>query len=247
MDRHKFSAIAHRSHTFCSPVSEAKFDQVVDLVGLKAGDAVVDFGCGNAAMLLRLATRFGVAAEGVELSPQMAQMAKDRVMGSEVRIHECTATEFQGPVAGYALAMAVGAGGLFDESSVEGALQGLARFVKPGGYVLFGDVYWRQSPPQAYLDFLDIEPGEYLDHAGIVRAGQSAGLIPFQAVTSTEDEWDSYEWRYSRSIEQHILEQPQDPDNDAMRARIGAWRDMYLAEGRSTLGFGLYLFHKPPQ
>jgi hypothetical protein len=37
---------------------------------------------------------------------------------------------------------------------------------------------------------------------------------------------------------------PDDPDRDAMLKRIRNWRDAYLRWGRSTLGFGLYLFQK---
>ena len=63
---------------------------------------------------------------------------------------------------------------------------------------------------------------------------------------STLEEWDEYEWRYSRSIEQYLVEHPDDPDAEAMRTRIRAWRKLYLTGGRHYLGFGLYLFRTPP-
>jgi hypothetical protein len=66
------------------------------------------------------------------------------------------------------------------------------------------------------------------------------------AFVASPDEWDEYEWKYSRSIERYALEQPQDPDVPAMLERIRRWRDGYLRWGRDTLGFGVYLFHRPP-
>ena len=62
---------------------------------------------------------------------------------------------------------------------------------------------------------------------------------------ASPDEWDEYEWKYSRSIERYALEQPGDPDVPAMLERIRRWRDGYLRWGRDTLGFGVYLFHRP--
>ena len=48
-----------------------------------------------------------------------------------------------------------------------------------------------------------------------------------------------------RSIERYAGEQPDDPDVPAMLKRIRRWRDAYLRWGRDTLGFAVYLFHRP--
>lgn len=45
---------------------------------------------------------------------------------------------------------------------------------------------------------------------------------------------------YLAFLEQH----PEDPDADAFRDRITAWREAYLQWGRGTLGFGLFLMKK---
>jgi len=42
-----------------------------------------------------------------------------------------------------------------------------------------------------------------------------------------------------------VIERPEDPDVPAMLERIRRWRDGYLHWGRETLGFGVYLFHRP--
>ena len=51
--------------------------------------------------------------------------------------------------------------------------------------------------------------------------------------------------KYSRSIERYAGEQPDDPDVPEMLKRSRRWRDSYLRWGRDTLGFGVYLFHRP--
>jgi hypothetical protein len=120
----------------------------------------------------------------------------------------------------------------------------LRTWTKAGGYVLVGEGYWRRRPHPKYLAFLGDEPS-YLDHAGNVKAGIDAGLIPVHAMTASEDEWDEYEWKYSRSIERYAGEQPDDPDVPDMLDHVRRWRDAYLRWGRDTLGFGLYLFYRP--
>ncbi len=121
----------------------------------------------------------------------------------------------------------------------------LAGWTRRGGYVLIGEGYWLQPPAPEYLAHLDATDDEFRDHRGNVHAGIEAGLIPLHAFVASSDEWDEYEWKYSRSIERYALERPEDPDVPAMLERIRRWRDGYLHWGRETLGFGVYLFHRP--
>ena len=65
------------------------------------------------------------------------------------------------------------------------------------------------------------------------------------AGVASDDDWDEYEWRYSRSVETFVAENPDDPDAEEMLRKIRTWRDVYLRWGRDTLGFGLYLLMRP--
>ena len=120
-----------------------------------------------------------------------------------------------------------------------------ARWTRRGGHVLVGEGYWAKPPAPEYLALLDARRDEFRDHRGNVQAGIDAGLIPLHASVASLDEWDDYEWKYARSIERYAIEEPDDPDVPAMLERIRRWRDGYLRWGRETLGFGLYLFHRP--
>lgn len=121
--------------------------------------------------------------------------------------------------------------------------------VRPEGHALLGELYWKQEPDPAYLVVVGGGSASRDDiattNAENVAAGQAAGLIPLHISVSSEDEWDYYEGLYARAIELYTLSYPDDPDSPAMLARIGIWRDAYLRHGRATLGFALYLFHRP--
>ena len=84
----------------------------------------------------------------------------------------------------------------------------------------------------------------YASHADYVAAGEAAGLTPLYAAVSSDQDWDEYAWRYSTAVETYAAAKPEDPEAQAMRARIVGWRRLYLAEGRRVMGFGLYLFAK---
>ena len=121
----------------------------------------------------------------------------------------------------------------------------LARHVKPGGRILWGETFWKRPPSEMLRAATGPVAALYASHAEYVFAGEAAGLTPLYAAVSSEQEWDEYAWRYSSAVEAHAALNSGSPEAAAMRARIAQWRHVYLGEGRDTLGFGLYLFGVP--
>ncbi len=251
MDRLTLSAIAHRTHRFCSPLSQALVDDVLDAVSLPLHGRVLDLGCGNAELLRHVITRLGATGEGVDRSERMLEEAARRAEHTAERarltLHQGDTSDFAERAVASAttweLVMMVGAG-LGEGEGPEAALRTLCRLTRPGGYVLFGEPYWREPPTHAYLEALGTGADAFRDHAGNVAAGEAAGLVPFSARVAGEAEWDEYEWRYARELERWCLENPGHPEVPAVRERSRSWRNVSLTMGRRFLGFGLYLFHK---
>jgi len=251
MDRYKFSGIAHSDHTFWSPLSAPKADTLLGLIPLVPSARVLDVGCGPAELLIRLAERQAIVGVGVDQSPyalvEARLRASRRVPNADLMLHELDVAAFDAGTEAWDLAMCVGSSGAY--GGYRGALEALRALVRPGGHVLLGELYWKQEPDSAYLAVLGGDSASRDDIAMTtaenVAAGQTAGLIPLYISASSEDEWDHYEGLYARAIELYALSYPDDPDSPAMLARIGTWRDAYLRHGRATLGFALYLFHRP--
>jgi SAM-dependent methyltransferase len=247
MNRQKFSAIAHRDHDYCNPISAAKIERLLDLLPLDAGSRVLDLGCGRAELSLRIIERFGSTVVAVDNSSPMLDAARERAewTGALGKLHldDIDIRDFQADPETFHLSVMLGAGGM--EGGVAGICQKLKGWTRSGGYVLIGEGYWKQKPAGDYLSWLEAKEGDYRDHRGNVQAGVDAGLIPMHAATANDDEWDEYEWKYARSIERYVREQPDDPDVPAMVERSRRWRDSYLRWGRDTLGFAVYLFYRP--
>lgn len=249
MNRAEFSYIAHQTHDYCNPISAIKVERLLDMLDLTAAARVVDFGAGKCELLIRLVERFGVEATAIEPERLFADEARRRSLGrisaERLQVHEQTAEAFlcEHPHARFAAAACVGASHAFGEFSA--TLDALTDRVDPGGWLIIGEGYWKQPPSREYLEALGGSESELTTHANNVQRAVDKGLIPMWASTASDDDWDDYEWRYSASIEAHASQHPDDPDTPARLERIRRWRTAYLAWGRDTLGFGLYLFRKP--
>jgi hypothetical protein len=63
-------------------------------------------------------------------------------------------------------------------------------------------------------------------------------------VSSSED-WDRYETLQWRAAARYAATRPGDPDVPELLERVARARHEYLAWGRDTLGWALYLFRRP--
>jgi hypothetical protein len=201
-------------------------------------------------MALHLAERYGVTVEAVDRSAIMLDLARERAKaqgaGRRLSFHQAESMDYLAGAEPCDLLVAVGAGMLVPGAADNVAqLSALASGVKAGGRLLWGETFWRKAPSERLRQASGPVAALYASHADYVAAGQAAGLTPLYAAVSSDQEWDEYAWRYSTAVESYAAAHPSDPGAAAMRARIAGWRALYLAEGRDTLGFGLYLFAKP--
>lgn len=247
MNWEKFSAIAHREHDYCNPIAVAKIERILDLLPLKADACVLDLGCGRGELSLRMIERFRARVTAVDISSPMLDAARERAQRrgalDRLQLVKADIVNYQPEPGSFDVTAMLGGGGI--AGGFAGVCVRLAQWTRAGGYVLVGDGFWAKAPTAEYLAHLDAAEGEFRDHRANVQSGIDAGLIALHATVAAADEWDEYEWKYSRAIERYALEQPADPDVPAMLDRIRRWRDGYLRWGRDTLGFGLYLFQRP--
>jgi SAM-dependent methyltransferase len=247
MNHQKYVAIAHRDHDYCNPLSSAKFERLLDLLPLDAGSRVLDLGCGRAELALRIIERFGSMVIAIDHSSHMLDAARERAewTGALGRLHldDTDIQNFRADPETFHLTVMLDAGGI--AGGMSGICQKLRGWTRAGGYVLVGLQYWKRKPPGELVSLLGGREREILDHHGNVQAGIEAGLTPMHAVTASDDEWDEYEWKFCRSVERYVREQPDDPDCAAMLDRVRRWRDAYLRWGRDALGFAGYLFYRP--
>jgi len=201
-------------------------------------------------MALHLADRYGVEVLAVDRSAVMLDLARQRAAdhpaGARLTFHQAESTGWLEAAEPSDLLVAVGAGLLVPAAKDNAAqLAALAKAVRPGGRLLWGETFWKREPSAGFRAGLGAVAELYASHAEYVAAGEQAGLTPLYAAVSSDQDWDEYAWRYSTAVETYAAQRPDDAEAQAMRARIKGWRKVYLDEGREVMGFGLYLFALP--
>jgi SAM-dependent methyltransferase len=152
-------------------------DQLLDLVGVRSGQRVVDVGCGPGALTARLVQRVGAAGvAAVDPSEPFVVAARDRLPGVDVRCASAEALPFDDDVFDAALAQLVVQ---FMADPVAGLAE-MTRVVRPGGVV--AACVWDQGEGRGplapfYRALGEVRPGWVVeaDRPG-VREGDLAEL-----------------------------------------------------------------------
>jgi SAM-dependent methyltransferase len=245
MDTWKFYDITHRELVVCNPTSEGKLARLVELLRLAAGARVVDIACGKGEFLLRLAEAYGARGTGVDLSPFFIAEAERSL---EARAASAGITFIQMDGAGFRpdepraldLASCIGASWVFGGHA--GTLDALVTMVKPGGWVIVGEPYWRQEPSVDYLEASGCAREDFGSHSSNAEAGEPRGLELVHAIVSSQDDFDRYEGLQWFATAEYARTHPDDPDLAEMVERVSKARAAYLRWGRDTLGWAIYMF-----
>lgn len=224
-------AIFSRGATTLEEAQEAKLELACSKLGLRAGERVLDVGCGWGSFALHAATRHGVSVLGVTLSEPQARLARRRVADAgladrvEIRVADYRelADEPFDAIASIGMVEHVGA------SRIDGYASALARLLRPGGCLLnHGIARLRHGDPEAgpfserYV-FPDAAP---LHLSRILLALERAGFVNEHAEGFAAD--------YAETL-RHWAERLDASLPDAVRLageeRVRVWR-LYLRAAR---------------
>ena len=246
MDIWKFYDVAHRYHEVCNPTSRAKLDELVGLLRLNPGSAVLDIACGKGELLTRLAERYEISGIGVDISPYCVtdaiQKLRKRVPGAQIQILNMDGADYS-PDQLFDLAMCIGASWVY--KGHRGTLSTLKTMTKPDALILVGEPFWLKDPDDAYLVAENLTRDMFGTHYENVLVGEDEGLFPLYTMVSNQDDWDRYETLQWYAAEMHARDNPDDPDVPEILTRVARGRTNYLHWGRDTVGWAIYLFRKP--
>lgn len=251
MDTWKFYDITHGEHVVCNPTSEDKLARLVGLLRLRAKARVVDIACGKGEFLIRLAEAYGIRGIGIDISPfciaEARRQLQVRAAGAEVVFSRMNGADFR-PEEPHSLALAscIGASWVFGGHAA--TLDALSGMVAPAGWVIVGEPYWLQEPPEAYLAASGHTRDVFGTHPGNVEAGELRGLELVHTFVSSKDDWDTYEGLQWYATAEYARCHPDDPDLPELVERVAKAKAVYLRWGRDTVGWAMYVFrHRPSQ
>jgi SAM-dependent methyltransferase len=246
MDIWKFYDVTHRYHEVWNPTSRAKLDELIGLLRLNPGSAVLDIACGKGELLTRLAERYEISGIGVDISPYCVtdaeQKLRERVPGAQIQILNMDGADYS-PDQLFDLAMCIGASWVY--KGHRGTLSALKAMTKPDALILVGEPFWLKDPDDAYLVAENLTRDMFGTHYENVLVGEDEGLFPLYTMVSSQDDWDRYETLQWYAAEKYARDNPDDPDVSEILTRVAHGRTNYLHWGRDTLGWAMYLFRKP--
>ncbi len=233
-----------------SPLSEAKAQRLLAILGPGPATRVVDFGCGDGTFLTWLYRTTGANCLGLDIDASLIDAARTGVdlppdATLEYKVADVAAESLPGESLDLAICMGASHAFCEGEPAFRTALQAMMRLLKPQGQILVGEGYWKREPDPEYLAFLGEPTGIYNSHDENLQLAESLGLVPVYATESNDDEWDDFEWRFRLRAEREAMARPDDPELRARRDKVRTWNAMYRRYGRSTMGYAHYVFVKP--
>jgi SAM-dependent methyltransferase len=223
----KYYHVTHRHHTFCNPTCEATVDELGRVLDLN-GKRVLDVACGHGELLARWARHYGITGVGVDLSPYMPEMWAKQDAPS-VEFVSMDGADYRTDER-FDVAMCLGASWIWD--GFEGTLKALRRF---GDVIVSGEPFWKEDPPDEYLEFLEREGVTREMFGTLDECRARLGSEPIWCHVSTDEEWDGYELPQLGAIDTWTEPVPE------IRALAERNREAYLKWGKRYLGWAIWV------
>lgn len=186
-------------------------DQVIDRLGILPGQRVLDAGCGIGEPAIRVAQRTGAEIVGVTISKEQVQrataLAAREGIADQVTFHHANAMDLPFETDSFDAAYALESVVHMDRLA---ALREFGRVVRPGGTIVFTDMFQRAPKPAERSSVVDqlvalwllSEPIDISDYGELVR---ESGLQLLEVKDVTEQVFDRAVAKYAERIRNEDL------------------------------------------
>jgi SAM-dependent methyltransferase len=234
-------AVVESRHELQNPTSSDKIRLLGERLQLGPGTEVLDVASGRGGPAVLLAGAFGCHLTCVERAEEFVVVARERMeragLEEQIDVVHADARDFRLEPDRYDATLCLGAS--FVWAGLAGTLAALTPAVRPGGFVVVGEPYWRIWPlpggfePQVGEDFVTLPE--------TVGRFEAAGLEPVSLIASSQDDWDRYESLHWLALEEWLDEHPDDPQAAEFRELGRRYRERYLRWERDLLGWAIFV------
>jgi SAM-dependent methyltransferase len=243
MDLPRHYSIRASSHRIINPFDPDKLALLGQVIGLTAGDTILDLCCGKGEMLCTWARDHGVSGTGVDISTVSLAAARQRAdeLGVAERI-TLVHDDASNYVAEQQVDVAACIGATWIGGGVRGTIDILARSLREGGTMLIGEPFWRAEPPsqEAVEGCHARSRDDYDTLPGLVRQFDAAGYDLVEMVLANEDSWDRYAAAQWRNLRIWLDANPDDELAPQLRAELSTRPLDYTQYARQLLGWGVF-------
>jgi len=246
--RRNFHQIAYEALDVCNALERETLSACVARTGLGPGARALEIGAGNGTVGILLARDFGMTVEAVELDWGMAAMAQQRIasagVADRVTLHRLRSEIVLQDLNDLDLITAIGVTDPVGEGVREprAMLEGLRRHLRDGGFLIWGDLFWKAEPPAPLRQLMEIT-NLHETHEGWQASARAAGYEVVSAEVSSEETWDRYLATMDGAARAWLDANRDAPEHKIVRTSADRVKAMFDF-GRPYAGFGLYLFRK---
>lgn len=247
--RMNFHRLAYEEIEVCNALTLATFRGFLAQTSPKLGGRALEIGAGNAALAISLARDFGMVVEAVEVDMAVAALAQSRINAAGVedrvtlsRMRSLTLLE---DLPAQDLILAVGATDPVGEEHRHptDAFRELATHLAPGGLLVWGDLYWTETPPEPLARVMALT-NACTPLADWTSAAEAAGLEVLDIHVADDATWDAYVATMDRAARDWIAAHPDRIERPHIEATADRVRS-FLTFARPFTGFALQLMRKP--
>lgn len=115
--------------------------------------------------------------------------------------------------------------------------------VRPGGFVVVGEPYWRTWPlPHGFEPDSD---ETFTTLPETLARFESCGLVAVTMIASSDDDWDRYETLHWLALDDWLRAHPDDPDATGFEELGRRLKSRYLDWERDLLGWAILVGRVP--
>lgn len=246
--RMNFHRLAYEEIEVCNALTLETFRAFLAPAQPKAGGRALEIGAGNAALAISLARDFGMQVEAVEVDMAVAALAQSRINAAGVadrvtlsRMRSLTLLEDLPP---QDLILCVGATDPVGEEHRHptDAFRELAAHLAPGGLLVWGDLYWTDTPPEPLARVMALTNACTPLEDWAAAAG-AAGLEVLDIHLADDATWQTYIETMDRAARDWIAAHPDRIERPHIEATADRVRS-FLTFARPYTGFALQLMRK---
>lgn len=235
---------------FNNPIGEHKLDEMIQLLNIKSDDTILDVGGGSGHVLLKMLQNSQAKGILVELNEKLVEQCKTnlKLLPDSKRvtlIHE-DANTYLKKLEPQSMDCIVCIASTHIFGDYKNCVKELMPYLKPSGFLLIGEGFWKKKPSKEYLEILGGVESELMLHHENIETPEELGLTYLYSHIASEDDFNTFEGIYFLEEEYKARQLPQEQRKKKQK-NLRAFRNCQFKFGRATMGFGLYLFENTPR